>query len=345
MASAMSSFKYGAEVLWMLNKKPRQLIHLSYKNDLDIESESAEDFGQDNILAGLYRRDVPQKLMNIRHAAIGYERDWLLGLSNKFYVRQRELDPYFNFYYFKNATADDPRTRIRTTELQINTRFAYKEKFLTGTFERTSVGSNYPVLNLTYSRGVKDMFDGDYNYHRLELTVYDWFYVGALGYTSYYLRSGKIWGDVPFLLLENYPGNETYFYNTYSFNRLDEYEFTSDAYVNLFLTHHFDGLLFNKIPLLRKLKFREVITGKIGFGSLSEKNKLYHTDPTGTHYNFDDLLPYWQPQTPTWRKPYVEYGVGIENILRFFRVDLIWRPFYNSRPERPEFKAGMQLTF
>lgn len=338
------SIKGGADVLWLLSKKPRQALHAFYKNDLDISSTSEEDFGQDNILAGLYRRNVPQKLTNFETASVGYERDWKLGLSNKLYVARKSINPLFNYYYFDNNNSE-PTTTLNTTEIQLNTRFAYKEKFLSGEFERISTGSDYPIINLTYTAGLKGVLNSNVGYQRLEMSIYDWFYVGSLGYTSYYFRAGKVWGDVPFLLLENYPGNETFFFNTYSFNRLNEYEFTSDAYANLFVTHHFEGLFFNKIPLLRKLKFREVITGKVGVGSLSTQNKARNTDATGTHHQFDDLLDEWQIQTPSFKKPYVEAGVGIENILRFFRIDAVWRLTYNNRPQRVEIKAGVQLLF
>lgn len=336
----------GADLLWLLDKKPRQALRIGYKNDLDISSTSDEDFGQDNFLAGLYRRNVPQKLTNFESTSVSYERDWKLGWSNKLSLIHNSINPYFNFYYFgQNQPTDHPQTAINTTEIKLNTRFAYKEKFISGEFERISTGSNYPIINLTYTAGIRGLVGSDFNYHRLEMSLYDWFYVGSLGYTNYYLRAGKVWGDVPFLLLENYPGNETIFFNTYSFNRLNDYEFTSDTYANLFVTHHFEGLFFNKVPLLRKLKLREVVSGKIGFGSLSQQNQRNNTDPSNTRYQFDDVLPEWKMQTPTLQKPYIETGVGIENILRFFRIDAVWRLTYNDRPQRVEIKGGLQLLF
>ena len=125
------SIKGGADVLWLLSKKPRQAIHAFYKNDLDIASTSAEDFGQDNILAGLYRRNVPQKLTNFETVSVGYERDWKLGWSNKLYLSRKSINQLFNYYYF-NSNNPDPKTTLNSSEVQLNTRFAYKEKFLSG---------------------------------------------------------------------------------------------------------------------------------------------------------------------------------------------------------------------
>jgi len=171
-----------------------------------------------------------------------------------------------------------------------------------------------------------------------------------MGYTSYQFTAGKIFGKLPFLLLENFPGNETFFYNRYSFNRMNEYEFTADTYASLLLTHHFDGIFFNRVPLLRKLKLRELITAKVAVGSLSEENRNANYDSSGAYKNFGDLfakwnLPDWQLQTPSIQKPYVEVGVGIENILRIFRIDAVWRLTYNDKPGRVGIRTGMQLVF
>lgn len=342
------SWKGGSELLWLPTKKPRQAIRLWYKNDLDIESQSDTDFGQDNLLAGLYRiKGVPWKITNIEQYGVGYEKEWKGGFSNKINLRHRDVAPYFNYYVFDNGndTSSAQKNNLSVTEMQLGMRFAYKEKFLSGEFERVSVGSDYPIINLNYTMGVKGVLNSEQNYHRLDLSLYDWFYIGSLGYMTCHLRVGKIWGEVPFLLLENYSGNETYFLSYTTFNCINDYEFSSDQYAHLFLTHHFDGIFFNKIPLLKKLKFREIIGGKIGIGSLSSANRRLSTDPTQVRYQIDDILPAWQLQTPTLERPYIEANLGIENIFRFFRVDAIWRLTYNDRPQRPAVKVGMQLLF
>ncbi|OWY20853.1 carboxypeptidase-like regulatory domain-containing protein [Sphingobacteriales bacterium UPWRP_1] len=344
-------FKYGADALVIVNRKPWQTLYAGYKNDLDIQSNNVEEFGQDNLLAGLYRRKVPQKLTNIKSAELSYSRDWKRGLSNKITLNHRIYQPQFDFYFLDEVNPlTPPDSTITTSEIQFNTRFAFKEKFVSGKFTRISLGSDYPIVNFTYTLGIKGILNSEFNYHRLDLSVYDWFYVGPMGYTSYQFTAGKIFGKLPFLLLENFPGNETFFYNRYSFNRMNEYEFTADTYASLLLTHHFDGIFFNRVPLLRKLKLRELITAKVAVGNLNNENRNANYDAGGTYKNFGDLfakwnLPDWQIQTPTIQKPYVEVGVGIENILKIFRIDAVWRLTYTDKPGRVGIRTGMQLVF
>lgn len=343
------SFKYGGEALFVLSKKPWQTFQILHQDDLDVESPNAEEFGEDNIFAGLYRRDVPQKLMRIRKTEATYSRDWKWGLSNQLTFSNRRLNPYFDFFNFGKSydPSIEPARTITTSEVKLNTRFSYKEKYIYHGFNRTAINYDKPIMNLSYTLGVADVLDSDFTYHRLDFSLKDWFYVGRWGYTSYVLQGGKIFGTLPFLLLHNHPGNETYFFNTYSFNRMNDYEFVSDTYASLFVTHYFEGFLLNRIPLMRKLKWRSLVNAKIAVGSLSDANIAANTDPTGTRRNFGNFeqMADWELQTPTLNKPYIEVGAGIENILHLFRVDAIWRLSYTDTPSKVGFRAGMQLKF
>ena len=143
-----------------------------------------------------------------------------------------------------------------------------------------------------------------------------WFNIGSLGWSKYILEGGKIWGELPYPLLKLMPGNETFLYEQYAFNMMYYYEFISDQYLGLSYTHHFDGLLLNRVPLIRKLKWRTVIHGKAAIASVSDANKEFSQFPSITK----DL-----------DNPYIEAGAGIENIFRLIRVDAIWR-LTNKQP-------------
>lgn len=341
------TFKYGADGKYIISRKPWQNISTFYSNDLDIQSRSSEEFGEDNLFAGLYRiKNVPQKLTKIEQFNATYSREWRHGLSNSVTIAQKKIDPYFKFYYFNKSDATTlPDSVINTSEIKINTRFAYREKFIVGKFDRTSMGTQYPIINVNYTIGLKNILNSQFEYHKIEASLSHYFYLASAGYTDYIISAGKIFGQVPFLLLENHPGNETYFFNTYSFNRMNEYEFISDTYAQIFITHHFGGIFFNRLPLIRKLKFREVFTAKAVAGSISKKNIAFNTDPSNQKQNFEGLVNNWKLQAPSWEKPYVELGVGVENILKLFRVDCIWRLNYNATPQKPGVRIGMQLHF
>lgn len=347
---------YGAKALFMLSRKPRQTLEISYKDDKDIESSSEEEFGQDNFLSGIYRNQkIPQKLIHEKKANLSYARDWKYGISSKVTFERTQHDPYFDFWYFRQGfEAIPPDTTVLSNEVKLNLRMAYQEKFVSGKFSRTSLGTKYPIVNLNYTFGLGDAMGSNLpTYHKLEINATDRFFIGNLGYTRWILTAGKIWGDLPFFLLENFPGNETYFYNNYSFNRLDHYEFTADTYATLFLTHYFDGFFFNHIPLLRKLKLRELISARLAAGSISEGNIRASTDSDSTLYQFQSMgdkyapLDKWTPRAPDWTNPYLEVSVGIENIVKLFRVDAIWRVTHREldRHKKVGIRVGMQLKF
>ena len=206
---------------------------------------------------------------------------------------------------------------IKSTEVSFHTRFAYDEKFVSGEFDRISLGTRYPVLEFQYTYGIPDWFGSDYEFHRAVFAIKHWYPVGIWGWSKYRIQAGKYWGTLPYPLLELHDGNETYFYQTMTFNTMNFFEFVSDEYVTLFFTHHFDGLLFNKIPLLRKLKWREVASFNAAWGRFDNK-----------HRSELDLLPNMSPLGV----PYMEAAVGIENIFKVLRVDVIKRLNYLEHP-------------
>jgi hypothetical protein len=150
-----------------------------------------------------------------------------------------------------------------------------------------------------------------------------------LGYTDYIIETGKIWGRVPYVLMELHGGNETYIYDYMAFNMMNYYEFASNEYASLSVFHHFEGLFLNKIPLLRKLKWREVVTAKAVIGRVDEANKRALIFPTTLNVLENG--------------PYVESSIGIENIFKLFRVDVFFRNTY--RRENPAANIGLRFGF
>ena len=154
-----------------------------------------------------------------------------------------------------------------------------------------------------------------------------------MGNFKYRFELGKVWGAVPYPLLEIHLGNETWTYNKLAYNMMNISEFVSDEYISASFEHHFDGLLFNKIPIIRKLKWREVATFKAIYGRLSPKHRR------------EMVLPYFTSSLS--EKPYSEVSVGIENIFQVFRVDAIWRLSYrdNSFDGIQVYKFGLRCKF
>ncbi|MDX2001521.1 MAG: DUF5686 family protein [Chitinophagales bacterium] len=311
-------WKYGFNCMVYLLKKPNLILGGHYKHDLDLSSSGKADVSQDNILAGLWRRDVMQKLNFVRDANLYIEKEWLSGLSLRLGASHKRYDTEFPFLYkpINNDNFSAPVIRSFTTaELQLDGRFAWREKFLSGTFDRTSLGSTYPILNLSYTLGIKNVLGSDFSYHKLEGSIDHHFAINPIGHFYYTINAGKVFGDLPMQLLFPAHGNETWFYSTYSFNVMNLYEFVTDRYASLLIRHHFEGFFLNKIPGIRKLKWRELITFKALIGNLSSNNLSQNI-----------LFPFKVP----FPKPYMEMGFGLENIFKIFRVDAVWRLSYRN---------------
>lgn len=325
-------FKYGIGFLFLPNKNPRRAIGGNYEYEIEQLGASPDAFREDFFFNVFFRRSPANKLSMTNQYSIYYEHEWFNGFSNRLTFIQKEIIPIGSesiqvYNEYRNV---DTLANINTSEFKLDTRFAYDEKFLIGDFERISTGTHYPIVHISYSLGVPDLFGGDYGYQKLAIGVKQWFNVFSLGWSKYIIEAGKVWGTLPFPLLRLHPGNETYIFDEYAFNLMNYFEFVSDEYLSIYYTHHFDGLFFNHIPLLRKLKWREVGYVRTVIGTMSEENKRYNKLP---------------PLTFTLENPYFEGGVGIENIFKIIRIDAIWRFSHFNHPEINKFGIFVSLYF
>jgi hypothetical protein len=308
-------WKYGALADYMFNRNPRIRMSFSYYHDMRQLGKSQNAFLDDNILTTILRRNLNYKLTMIDQYNLEFEREWFQGFSNTITLTTQTIYPTqhvpFVLPYETVETANV--NSLSSTEITLNTHFCYREKFLLGKFERSSLGSDYPSIDLDLTFAPKNFLYSDYEYYKIRLLISDKIEVNPLGYFRYRLTAGKIFGQLPYPLLELHDGNETYAYDPYAFNMMNYYEFVSDEYLILWAEHHFQGFFFNRIPFLRWMKLREVVNGKILIGRLSDQNRNVLVFPNG-------LSPL--------SKPYFEAGIGVENILNLVRIDLMWRFSY-----------------
>lgn len=325
-------YKYGGGVTYIINKNPRMQVYVGGKKDIEQLGQAEGAFREDNVLSSLFRRNPADKLTDVVQLKASLEREWFYGYSNKIIFNHRVLKPLGSLVYqrFNDEKTIEPVNDITTTEVSLYTRFAYKEKFVSGEFERISLGTKYPILELVYTYGIPNMLESDYEFQKLVLRVKDKIRLGPFGYVRVGVEAGKIWGDLPYPLLQLHQGNETFFYDEAAFNTMNYFEFVSDEWASASLTYHLDGLIFNKIPLLRKLKLREVVSGKAVVGDFNPGNEN------------ELLLP---ENTFTLSKPFVEGAVGVENIFKFLRVDALYRLSYLDNPDIVKFGFRAMLQF
>jgi hypothetical protein len=325
------TFKYGADFWYRFHKKPDCGFGMGYKYDIEQLGESQNAFRTDYLIGSIIRRNPQDKLSMVKEVKWFYEHEWFYGLTNRLIITRRQIFPMgsTSFSYHDNGRVMT-KPWITTSEIRLNTRFAYHEKMLMGEFERVSLGTKYPILEVGYCYGAKGLWGGDYPYHKLQLSVVQWFNVGTIGWSRYIVEAGKIWGKLPYSLLKLHEANETFSFDEYAANTMNYYEFVSDEYLSIFYTHHFDGLLFNKIPLLKKLRWREVIHGRCVMGRMNATNRAYNLLPENTY---------------TLGKPYYEAGVGIENIFTVLRLDGIWRLSYLDHKDVSKFTFMFSVKF
>ena len=314
-------FKYGGTARFFTSKRPRQYFGFEYKNDIEQLGKSANAFIDDNIFATLLRRSPSNKLNDVELEKLYFEHEWVEGFSNRITITHSEYSPRgkLDYTYFRNDGRSDSSNFLNNSELSFHIRFAYKERFVSGKVDRISLGSTYPILNVLYSRGIKDVLHSVFEYDKVLIRVEDYFYLGNFGLFSIRAEAGKIFQSLPYPLLFIHPGNNSFVYDKTAFNLMNYYEFVSDQYLSVKAEQHFGGVFLDRIPALRKLKWREVASFSAVSGRLSNKNRSLLANPDV----FSDLS----------NKPYLEAGIGIENIFKILRIDNIWRLSYLDHPD------------
>lgn len=310
-------FKYGLGTRFFITKKPRRLVQLVYKHDVEQVGVSSNAYNNTSIVTFLRRNPYNKLVFNTEYRA-NYFREWFPGFSSELLLRNSTFSP-IGITAFNAVNSDgsiDPQVTLTATEVAVNTRFAYNEEFLSGEFERISLGTKYPIISLTYTYGIPNLLGSKYEYHKARIYFKHKIPMGIFGTFKYQFEVGKIFGKAPYPLLEVHNGNETWNYNETAFNMMNILEFVSDEYISFKAHQHFDGLFLNKIPLIRKLMWREVVTLTGVYGRLSQNNIGLMELPSYT--------------STLQQKPYLEMAAGVENIFKFLRVDVLWRMTYQD---------------
>jgi hypothetical protein len=328
-----NKFKYGALADVMINRNPRMTIGFSYNHDLRQLGKSDNALLDDNILTTILRRNPNYKLTMVDQFNLVFEKEWFQGFSNTLTLRHQVFFPGDSVpFIVAEGSGERSLNHITSTEITLNTHYAYREKFLLGKFERKSLGSKYPIIDLELTFAPKNVFNSDYEYYRIRLSISDKLETNPIGYMRCRLTAGKIFGKLPYTLLELHDGNETYSYDPLAFNMMNYYEFVSDEYLVLSVEQHLQGFFFNKVPLLRWLKLREVVSFKYLMGHMDDQNRDMMIFPAGL---------------TALDKPYLEAGVGFENLFNLIRLEALWRFSYLDHENIEKFgvRVTMQLSF
>ncbi len=332
-------WKYMGEVEYSFKKKkehpnefPIHSLRLHYESDIYQYGQNYLYTNKDNIFLSLKRQD-DNKIGYLKKAEFTYTREFYNHFSYAVTLRNR-IDESTHLIPFERAHTENGKTTITNvkdvtqSELEIYLRYAPKEKFTQTKWNRHSVLPEHPVFTLKHRIGFKGIIGGDYNYHHTEGTFKKRFWFSAFGYTDCILKAGKIWNTVPFPLLISPNANLSYTIQDESYWLMNAMEFFNDEYASWDLTYFMNGLIFNRLPLIRKLNWREVVSCRGLFGNLSDKNR---PDPTNTgdlfKFPYENDSYHYMNSTP-----YVEVAVGVENIFKVLRIDYVRRLTYRDLP-------------
>ncbi len=305
-------FKFGVGSKIKITRSPWTLARINFSRDLIQLGANLGDFGSDNIFSISGKND---KLLHIENFETGIERDVFKSLTATVFFTHKKIMPTDSIHFYDMSINTVPV--INASEITISAHFGINEEYISSVFNRQSLGSLFPIIEFQYTYGFPNFWNSNYIYHKFTVGLKHFIIFGFLGKTVYYIEAGKIFGNVPFPLLKLHEGNSGIVYNMRSFNLINYYEFASDEYLSFFAEHHFNGLILNRIPLIRKLKFREVIYAKGVWGSINDKNKEVLQFPD----NMTDV-----------KIPYIEIGLGVENILNFLSVNYFRRITHIHKP-------------
>jgi len=328
-------WKYYLGTTYSLSKKsiyefPVKSLKFSYQKETKIPGQELQFIQEDNFLLS-FKRGINDKWLYNDIIKFEYLNEFknhfsfFVGFKN--WKQQAAGGLHFNtndYYDYKTETK-----QLQTSELSLTLRWAPNEQFYQGKSYRIPITFQNPIFTLRLINGVNGLFGGEYNYQNLSLNIIKRFYFSQLGYTDVILEGGKIFGTLPFPLLFVHRANQTYAYQLGSYNLMNFLEFVSDKYASVNVDHYFNGFFFNKIPLLKRLRWREVVSVKVLYGGVSNNNNpaitpgLFQTPKT----------PEGLPSTYSLKdRPYIEGSVAIANVFKFFRIDLVKRFTYLDHP-------------
>ena len=343
-------FKYMGEIEYSFKKKkehpnefPIHSVKMRYENDIYQYGQNYLHTNKDNIFLSL-KRKKDNIIGYIKKAEFTYTREFYNHFSYYITMRNRKniashLVPFEQTTTIDGTTYSNFVKELTQSEIELKLRWAPNEKFTQTKWNRYRVQPEHPVFTLSHTASLKGVLGSDYNYQRTEFSFEKRFWFSAFGYTNCILKAGKVWNEVPFPLLIMPNANLSYTIQKESYDLMNAMEFFNDEYFSWDLTYYMNGLIFNRLPLIRKLNWREVLTFKGMYGRLSEKNR---PDPlnTGNLYKFpyeNDEYHYLDG------KPYMEFAVGIENIFKVLRIDYVHRITYRDLPGID--KNGIRIQF
>ena len=335
-------WKYGAEARYMFNRENRATLGFGSRND--VMQFGAQLTNDDGIMtrsfasSSVFSSGSNFSLSNVKQNNLFFSIEPLKNFRVRMDASAQRIKSaipeQFNLDFYKNGSLKSEVNDFHTTFSLMAQPGAKYSQYGVDRYTFTTLS---PTFVLKFTHGFENVLDGDFDYNKLQFLYAQPIILGNFGRTNLNFEAGKNFNTVPLSLQNIIPGNQSYSLVPNTFSLLKYYEFVADAYTTLHFEHHFQGKIFSYLPLIKKLKLREVIFWRGAYGTLSDASK---------NINFENFK-YSAPD----QQIYYEYGFGLENIgfgnLKILRVDFNWRGNYLDRPDVSKFgvKFGFQMNF
>ena len=325
-------YKGKAEVKYIIGRTPWSYIDVYYKKDIDNGQVYYDQLGSDNLFSSILRKpNIPYKYQQITEKKLDYYAETNSGFGLGLILDSRSYKALLNLPG-KDLFPAKQTDAFNTFEAGFRLRYAYQEHTIEDNFHRFSLGSDYPIVELNYRHGFPNILNSSYTYDKIDISISDHLNLTPYGSLYYNVFAGKTFGTLPYQMLNILPGNDWFYYSKYSFNLMNRYEYLTDQYIGFNIQHDIGSGLFRYTKLTRKLKLRQFWEAKGVIGDLSNANK---------QLNFVSNSPFKSLNN----KPYLEVGTGVDNILKFFSVDFIWRVLPQPLPTIKSERFGVLFGF
>ena len=328
-------------------ENPKHYIQGGFTRETKFPGLQVDFISEDNVFLAIGRRGIADRMLLYNSARLDYYKETYNNLT--FHVTAERLKqlPIGRLTFDFIGSNGEPQSleAIRTTEFGLNFRWAPNADYFQGKINRYPIFNKHPIFQFSYFGAPKGVLGSEYSYHKFRFGAFKRFYLSILGFTNVDFEVGKIFGTgLPYTLLHIPRANQSLLYQIRSFNMMNFLEFASDQYIKINFRHYFNGFIFNRIPLFKRLKLREVLTVKTIYGGLTDANNPNKNPELIQFTNQVDengeilLDENGEPMRETFTlsdSPYIEGSVGITNIFKVLRVDLVKRFTYLDNPNIP----------
>jgi hypothetical protein len=346
---------YMAELTYSLNAKkymphefPRRTMTIQISKDVCSPGDRFMDTDKDNFMVALkWAKTDKMMFYNRQQVTFEYETDWGLKATVSGKREENEVCGQMTF-----RTLDQPapvefrRTGngefMHTTEVSARLRYAPGETYINNKLRRRVINFDAPVFSISHTMGFNGVLGGQYNYNYTEAHIYKRFWLSSWGKLDIDLKTGIQWNKVPYPLLIHPAANQSYIIAPETFNLINTMEFLNDRFASFMVSWDLNGKLFNRIPLIKKLHWREYIGFRMLWGTLTDKNNPYLDQNRGSSrlMYFPEGCHVMDPD-----RPYSELVIGVHNIFKFFHVEYVRRLSYNDLPTSPKWGMRYVIAF